>query len=298
MKRILVIAMAFASLAAAGKAGASSGHYVNGIEGLRAATLPPPGVYWRLYNVYYCAGQQNDRYGNKIQPNFKLDVYALVNRLIWSTDLEILGANLVMDVIVPVNYTSVSLRDAGSSSFSDQAWGVGDPAMEPLLLAWHGARYDAVAGAGVFFPVGAYDANRQASAGKGFWTFMLTAGGTVYFDEAKTWHASVLSRYQINTRLESTGITNGNVLSFEWGLGKTLMPGVSLGVAGYCSWQVTKDWGPGATDDRSVAYAVGPELTFPIPLLDMGANARFLWEFENKNNPQGFVGSLTLTKRF
>ena len=44
-----------------------TGHYVNGVEGIKAATLPPPGFYYRLYNVFYNAddGEVNVLYRRK-----------------------------------------------------------------------------------------------------------------------------------------------------------------------------------------------------------------------------------------
>ena len=41
-------------------------HYVPGSEGIKAASLPPPGLWLRDYNSFYYAGQVNDAHGNKI----------------------------------------------------------------------------------------------------------------------------------------------------------------------------------------------------------------------------------------
>ena len=45
-----------------------SAHYVPGVEGIKGASLPPPGVYFRDYNYFYSADQVNDPSGNKIGP--------------------------------------------------------------------------------------------------------------------------------------------------------------------------------------------------------------------------------------
>ena len=39
-------------------------HYVPGVEGLKGASLPPPGFYVRDYNVFYFANQLNDPSGH------------------------------------------------------------------------------------------------------------------------------------------------------------------------------------------------------------------------------------------
>ena len=41
-------------------------HYPAGLEGIKAATLPPPGVYLRDYNWFYYSDQYNNATGNKV----------------------------------------------------------------------------------------------------------------------------------------------------------------------------------------------------------------------------------------
>ena len=244
---------------------AGSGHYVSGVEGLRAATLPPPGKYWRVYNVFYTADRFNDNNGNKAPGDFNVDVYALVNRFIYSSEVEILGGNLLMDIVIPAINTDISLRGAGPYSFSDNKFGLGDICVEPFILSWHGDRYDAATAIGVYMPTGDFNKNRPASPGKGFWTLMLTAGGTVYFDDNKEWSASILSRYETHTEQDETDITKGDRFHFEWGVGRHFKNGFEAGIAGYAYWQVEDDSGPGSSNDREVAYAIGPEVGFVIP---------------------------------
>src|ERR1017187_5227574 len=67
-------------------------HYVPGVEGIKGASLPPPGWYVRDYNYFYTADQLNDGSGNK---NAAADLdaltYANIPRLIWITDKKFLG---------------------------------------------------------------------------------------------------------------------------------------------------------------------------------------------------------------
>ena len=298
MKKFFAALVLCLGFMAAERAEAASGHYVNGVEGIKAASLPPPGVYWRMYNVFYNADTLRTNSGYKSPGTFDLGVFAWVNRVVYSTDIEILGGNLVVDLIVPLTNTDISLRHDGNTIFSDNRFGLGDIAFEPFVLAWHGARYDAAVGVGTYIPTGSFDAERAANPGMGFWTVMFTAGGTLYLDPEKTWSASVLSRYEIHTEQEQTDITPGNHFHFEWGVGKTLWQVVDVGLAGYCHWQVTDDSGPGAGHDREEAYALGPEVAVAFPEVGMQVSLRSLWEMENKSRPQGNVTTLTLTKAF
>ncbi|SFJ67504.1 Uncharacterized conserved protein [Desulfomicrobium apsheronum] len=298
MKKLLLAATMATFVMMGSAALAGSGHYVSGVEGIKAATLPPEGIYWRMYNVLYTADDLRDKNGKEVDVDFDVNVYALVNRLIYSSGVEILGGNLVADIVVPLVYTDISMKAGGMTLFDDNEFGLGDILIEPAVLAWHGPRWDAALGIGVYLPTGDFDADEPASPGKGFWTGMLTAGATFYFDEAKTWSISALSRYEIHSEQEDTDVTYGNDFHFEWGLGKTLAKTWDVGLAGYCRWQLTDDSGPGTTNDREEAYAIGPEVSVFVPDWGLGVSLRSLWEFENKVNSQGNVTTLMIMKAF
>ena len=293
MKRALVAALLCIGLLVPGTAMAGHAHYTNGIEGIRAASLPPEGFYWRMYNVYYQADKMktNDKKSNK---DFEADVYALVNRFIWTTPAKVLGGSFTMDLIIPMTYSDIKLDGV----FNSHKFGVGDIIVEPALLHWHGDRWDSVLGFSVFLPTGEFNKNKPASPGKGFTTFMGSFGGTLYFDDAKTWSASILGRYETHTKQEDTRINPGDDLHFEWGLGKVLPFGLEVGVVGYCQWQLKEDKGRNAAPGMEKAYAVGPEIGYTVAPWKLNIALRSLWEFENKNTTQGSITSLVLTKAF
>lgn len=282
-----------------------NGHYVNGVEGIKGATLPPPGLYLRVYNLFYQADRLNDADGNEIKAvggpggpvpvDFDLKVFAFVPRLIWISDIKVLGGNLGADALIPLVYTDVELDPV----LQDDAWGFGDIFVEPLVIAWHGKRWDAAAGLGVYIPTGDYDVDEPASPGKDFWTLMATLGGTVYFDEARTWSASILSRYETHSEKDETDVQYGDEFHFEWGIGKTIAKFWDVGLAGYCHWQISDDSGDEAVWDRGAhdqVYAVGPEVMVFMPKLGLFASLRSEWEFEAEDRPEGNVTVLTLTK--
>ena len=297
MKRALLFLLAFFAMTTA-TAFAGSGHYGSGGEGLQAATMPPPGLYWKTYVTYYNSSDNRDRDGHKANGDFSLNAASLSNRIIYSSDIELLGGNLVMDAVVPISYTDISTKNIGAASYSKNKSGVGDVILEPFILAWHGAWYDALIAAAVFLPTGDYNMNNPASIGKGYTTFMPSVGGTVYLDAEKTWHASILARYEMHTEQDQTHITPGNDFHFEWGAGKKFADIYNLGLVGYCHWQVTDDSGTGATDARKQGYALGPEFNFAIPSYNTSIAVRVLKEFEAQNAPQGVLGVLTVTKAF
>jgi len=247
-------------------------HYVNGVEGIKAASLPPPGYYWRLYGAYYNADEMRDDSGDKEDIGFDVSVYALVNRF-----------DLKMDV----------------ADYDKDRTGLGDICVEPLVIAWHGARYDAAVGLAGYLPTGKYDKDEIGNPGKGMWTGMLTLGGTYYLDANKTWSASILSRYEVHSKIEGRDHTPGDDFHFEWGIGKTIAKVWDVGIAGYCQWQVTENKGDEAPyTDKNRVFAIGPEVIYFIQPAGLFASLRSEWEFEARNHSQGTMTALTLTKIF
>lgn len=273
----------------------SENEYPNGIEGIKAGSLPPPGFYYKMYNVLYSADTLTDKDGDEVNADFDLSLFVNAHRFIWVSDMKILGGNYAADVIIPLMNVDLKI---GAFGIDDSQFGLGDIAIEPFILAWHGPRYDAAFGLGGFVPSGKYDKTEPASPGKDMWTGMITLGGTYYFDAQKTWSASVLSRYEIHGEKEDTNVTPGDDFHFEWGIGKTVAKVWDVGVSGYCQWQMSEDSGPGTTDAKDSVYAIGPEISAFIPSAKLFLNLRSVWEFGAKDRSEGSFTTLTFTKIF
>jgi hypothetical protein len=43
-----------------------TGHYVNGVEGIKGSSVPGPGFYYRIYNVLYNADTLTDDSGSDV----------------------------------------------------------------------------------------------------------------------------------------------------------------------------------------------------------------------------------------
>lgn len=235
----------------------AGGHYTPGVEGLQAASAPPPGLYYLAYVVNYdidsfrAPGSNDDLPGHN-----RGNVTAVANRLIWVTDKKVLGADFAVETMVPVTHTSLNLNAAG---ISDSRTGIGD-IYAGVALIWHGQQWDAAAVGGLWFDNGS--TSDPASPGKGFKTTMLSGGATYYFDSAKTITASALMRFERNGE-DDSGFRPGNEVTLEWGVGKNLGT-FQAGVVGYSQWQASNDKGYGASNDRSSRHAVGLELDYPL----------------------------------
>jgi len=267
-------------------------HYVPGVEGIKGASLPPPGFYVRDYNYAYYASQVNDAAGNSAGPaNFEALTYANVPRAIWITDTKLLGGFLGMDALLPLVYQNVQAGGYDSDTF-----GIGDVFFEGTW-SWHIQHFDFSLGAGVWAPTGASSAPPTTDAGAGYWTPMLTAGVTWYIDREKTWSVSALNRYEFNTEQRDTDITPGQAYTLEWGIAKSVSQTVDLGVVGYYQQQTTGGNLNGSSAHDRVA-AVGPEISLAFPKPMLFVSLRYLYEFMAKDRAQGQTLVLNLTKRF
>ena len=272
------------------------GHYVPGLEGIKGASLPPPGLYVRDYNLFYSSTRLNNSSGNKISPaNLDVFTYANAPRLVWITDTKVFGGFVGVDALVPLIYQSVKVNTPGGP-FRDNTFGIGDLFAE-TTLSWHLPRLDLSLAAGFWAPTGDSSAPPSTLAGSGFWTPMFTAGVTLYLDAQKTWTVSALSRYEINTEQRDTHITPGQACTLEWGIAKIFNKTIDVGVVGYFQQQTTRGNLNGSRNLGSVA-GIGPEISVAFPKPMLFVSFRYLNEFMAKDRAQGQAFSLTLTKRF
>ncbi|MDW7980052.1 MAG: transporter [Verrucomicrobiales bacterium] len=271
-----------------------SAHYVPGVEGIKAGTLPPPGIYVRDYNVFYYADRLNDADGDKIATaDPEVFIYANVLRAIWITDQKLLGGFVGVDALIPITYKSIEMNTPGGT-FDDSTLGVGDFFAE-ATLSWHTDQYDAAIGYGVFVPTGDFSANNPTRAGLGYWTHMITVGGTWYAGENRQWSVSVLNRYEINHKQDDTDVTPGQAYTLEWGIGYAASKTIEVGLVGYYQQQLTKD-GNSTNDTKDKVVAIGPEVSMFCPKLGLFTSLRYNYEIIAEDRLQGHTIAITLTK--
>lgn len=72
------------------------------------------------------------------------------------------------------------------------------------------------------------------------------------------------------------------VIRCRWngGIGKKVTPVLELGVVGYDQWQVSKDKGTGATDDKFSKHAVGVEGSYMSKALRGIVEAAYYDEYD------------------
>jgi hypothetical protein len=263
-------------------------HYPAGVEGIKGASLPPPGVYFRDYNYIYFSDHFEAG-----PPVFDIFVNVQAPRLIWITPKKVLGGFYGMDVIVPLVYQDLDMTGFHGSDFS-----LGDIFVEPITLSWHLKQFDYSFGYGFWAPSGSYNRTDPVSPGKGFWTHMFTGGITYYPDKGKTWSFSALNRYEISQKNKDTQITPGQYWTLEWGLGKALSKTLELGAVSYFQTQTTDADGPGARKIKDRVVGIGPEVTYAIAKIGLSTSFRYFFEMGSQQRPEGNTINIILTKRF
>jgi hypothetical protein len=296
MKRITPLALSISVLSVAGylQAATFSGHYPSGAEGIRAASLPPPGFYLRDYNLFYYA----DKFPGG-PPNFEAFAYIQAPRLIYMTDFKILGANYGLDLLVPFYYGDVKF-DTPAGRVKDSTFAMGDLQFEPLLLAWHFKKLDVSAGYAFWAPTGDYNRSGTRPSrllAKGFWSHMFTAGLTWFPDEEKSWALTALNRYEIHMENSDLDFTAGDTDTLEFGISKTIMKHVDVGVVGYWQKQIT-GYDPAGAGPMDRVVGVGPEISAFCPKLGLFTSLRYVYELDAKDRPEGHTATLTFTKRW
>ena len=82
--------------------------YPDGIENFFAGAFPPPGFYFQNYWLFYKADQFLGG-----PPNPKAFVFVEALRFIYSSKINILGANWGTHVVVPLVYTDLKSKVPG-----------------------------------------------------------------------------------------------------------------------------------------------------------------------------------------
>ena len=297
---LTITSMLLLMLVCAAPGWATGGHYPAGIEGAMGPSVPPPGFHYRQYNLYLDSDTITDDNGDELAVGFDLNVFAQVHRLIYITKHKFLGADYGFSMNLGIIGTDLNINAAG---LHDSEVGFMDIFIEPLILAWHTDRWDAVLGLGINLPTGEFDQMEPASCGIGNTSGMLSLGATYYIDQAKSWTVSALSRTLVYGEQEDTDLTPGWEILVEWGIGKQFAVSKGLlirpALCGNAYWQMDEDSGPGVIDEKGQNYGIGGEINFFwLPPHLYQVNLRVTQDFGSEDEVEATRMALTITKSF
>jgi hypothetical protein len=186
----------------------------------------------------------------------------------------------------------------------------GDLMVRPFELGWHAKRADVTTGLEFYLPTGRYELGGYDNVGKGMVTLEPYVGTTLFFDETRSASFATTAFWEINGDKKHTNTKVGQILTLEGGIGKSFMGGgVSVGMAYYAQWKITKDQLgefvlPGGEPidvefpDKHKVWAFGPDVTLPIASpskLFALVNIRYFWETGARVRTQGDTLVVTAT---
>jgi len=305
-------------------------HYPNGLEAEVMGVLPPPGLYYRQFNIFYTANKLKDNSGHTLTlakdgaELDKLNVYAVAPALTWVTPLEIFGASYGQRFVVPLLKVDMKLdamTPGGPTGLSERRERVYDLIWAPIVLGWH--RKDgllhALAELDVFAPVGMYNGKNLVNVGKNVWTFIPTfavTGFSPFWD--KRLEVNLKLMYDFDTKNNdfvispSTAAKIGNpalagqrthnrpgqAFHTDFAVDFQVYEKLRVGLAGYFYQQTTDDkTGFGRVkDDLTRVFAIGPHVWVPYKKWFFGAHV--LFETAARNGPQGINVNMDFAYKF
>jgi len=295
-------------------------HYPNGLEAELMGVVPPPGLYYRQFNIYYTADKLKDNSGHTLSlakdgaELSRINVFAVAPALRWVSKLSILGGNYYMIGVTPllnVNTRLNAMTPGGPTHLSESRTRLYDP-IWINGLGWHlfDGKLHVAAELDTFIPVGMYNGKNLVNVGKNVWTFIpvvAVTGFSPFWEERLELNFKLM--YDFDTRNNDfvigpsiaakignpalTGLRThndpGQAFHTEFAVDYRIYEKLRVGLAGYFYQQTTDDkTGFGTVkNDRTRVFAIGPHVWVPYKKWFFGAHVQF--ETLARNGPQGMV---------
>jgi hypothetical protein len=253
--------------------------YPEGAEAFESGMVPPPGLHFVNYNLFYMASDLKDNDGETVPGvDLELNVFAEVLRFVYTSKVQILGGNWGMQAFIPI--MRVSMMDESKT-------GLGNIIIDPFIVSWHRPCFHAAMGLDIYLPTGAYDKNDMVNIGNNMVTFEPIFAFTYLPPNGWSW--SMKFHYDISGENSDIKLKPGQEFHFDYGLGYKVHPKVKLGVAGYFYQQLTDDEADGVevVDDRGRVFSIGPGVKFSCPDKRMALEFRLQQEMAVRNRPSG-----------
>jgi hypothetical protein len=286
-----------------------AGSHTLGDYGVQAGSQPGPGFYDVVFYYRYSTDTIKDVNGNAIRPLGSPPstvATAMADYLYFVSESTIAGAHYGALVALP--WVNATLEAPAFTLSENTGTRFGDLMVRPFELGWHARRADITTGIDVYLPTGRYEPGGDDNVGKGMVTCEPYVGTTLFLDEQRSISVATVAFWQINGEKKHTNAKVGQILTLEGGVGKSFMGGgVSVGMAYYVEWKITKDQLgefvlPGGKPidvelpHKHKVWAVGPDVTLPVASkskLFALVNVRYLWETGARVKTEG--GTLVVT---
>ncbi|MGH9145882.1 MAG: SphA family protein [Vicinamibacterales bacterium] len=280
----------------------NKGDRIPGNVGLHVGTQPPPGIYPGYLLWIYPTDTIKDADGNRIGSGQGGLTSVLHGALVsWVTPYMVAGGHVGGLFVLPF----IRNRIQANALDVDTGLSLTDSIFTPINIGWHRPGADSVAAYSLYVPSGKFEAGGSDNSGLGMVGQELSFGTTGFFDERKLWHAAVNVAYEWHTKKNDVDLRVGEILTFEWGAGKTFYKKVdhplplvtNVGIVGYGQFKVTEDSGSARLFQdigKDRVYALGGEINVFIPQAGLTVIRRVIPEFGARLRTQGTTVSISL----
>jgi hypothetical protein len=259
------------------------GHYPPGQTGLRGAATPDAGWSLTDFNRLFSNIDIKDQSGATVEQTDELRI-ANIGMIGWTSGEGPFGIKYGAIVGVPVATGNLNPDDP-----RDSALGLGDIIVTPISLYGSSSFFDYQGQFSVWTPTGEFRPGGLSNRGSGFWSLIYSAGGVWYpGGDRRAWSLSAVARIEQNFEQAHTGITPGDDLDLDWGIGRIVRLGpytFDAGASGFATWQITRQ-SSGLNTTPYRYYGIGPELSANIAD-GWSVRIRAQWEFGARNVVEG-----------
>ncbi|OTG87362.1 SphA family protein [Acinetobacter sp. ANC 3813] len=231
--------------------------YANGAENFMSAVVPPPGFYGMVYLNHYNSDQLNDYKGNNLNvPNFEVQSTALVSRLVWVTNQNFFGGDLIFEALIPI----VDLK-VQSLNMSERQQGLGDITIGSALGFHHSPNLHSAIGFDIFLPAGDYDKNNLANISLNRTT--IEPMYTISYLKENSLSADLKLGYLFNGKNSDTNYSSGDQFHLDYSIGQNFK-NMTFGIGGYYSTQINNDKinGEEIKNSKTNGFALGPSFKY------------------------------------
>lgn len=279
--------------------------YPNGAEGFWMGAVPPPGVYYINYDLWYSSHRFTDNRGNEVEAGplgpFTTDVFANVSRFIYVSNQKVLGADWGGHIFI-IYQDNNTKTGAGNAHVS----GLGDTIIDPFILSWHFPNVHVVTAVDIFVPTGRYEAGRVANLSSNTFVYEPIVAVT-YTTPVKGVTTSAKFMYDfpgenkdfVNPFNGARGnLQYGQEFHFDYSLDYMFNPTWKAGIGGYYYKQTTNDEFDGADVHGQMGrvWAVGPGVEYSKGRFIVSYRTQF--EVDAKNRPEGIANWLRVVYVF
>ncbi len=267
-----------------------------GLTNFMDGASPGPGWYLEEYINFHFADELNDGDGHELPGDNDLDVYASLTQLIYQSNVNFLGANPGLDLILPIAHIDFDNDRLGL----DAQGGVGDLLVGPFLqwgpTTLFGRPYFQRFEFQILTPTGEHDDDHAINPGSGFWSLDPYYAFT-YFITPKletSWRIHYLWNAEDDDDLQA-----GQAIHFNYALSYAFTDFFRAGIAGYYLKQITEDEvdGHDVADSEEQVFAIGPGLVWNITK-DLTLMAAVNFEMAAEARPEGVSSTLRLIWKF